>query len=400
MRKTYAGQDKRLKYLFDNASSVSYTPAPGWEHDGELIGVITIDGQAINVFAPEQTEVDVHTIASQGTAIAIITVDGQDYVIYSPIASHVRYDDLAGDSIVAYEEDPQTHYDVEVYNQPTYQVGKLNINNGKEYVPTEDTEVVPDKEYYELVSSEYTEVIPEEGDSPVLMGWYEYEDGEYVLSEDYTPVTGKTYYEREDTFEPVVPTGNENPHEQGWYERAATVFPIRVPAAFGLGYKSNYQSGINVGTIIARYMVQNPQQEDEAVVVHKDTFDIIIPAGGGGGSVVDYTQILEEGTLIGCISINGIPTNIYAPEGGVSDVCVNGESVVDENHVAQIDSIQPSLKDDIDRIYNVCVGMGHTPPTHEFADVMLTAMFAIGGGNYRSAESTLNMGMRYFTKEV
>lgn len=394
MRKPYIGQDRKLKYLFENASEVSCNQI--W-NSGQKIATITIDGNLTEIYAPEQTDVNVQTIATQGIAIGVITVDGQDHILYSPVASKVKYSDLVGDNIVA-----EDGADV-VYNQPTYQVGKLNINNGKEYELTEDTEVIPDKEYFELVSTEYNEVTPEEGDSPVLMGWYEYDDeeDEYFPSSDYVPVSGKTYYEREDTFEPVVPIGNENPHTEGWYERAGSVFPIRVPAAFGLSFTPHYPiGGINVGTFKARYIVQDPQHEDQAIVAHEDTFDIIVPAGGGSGSVVNYDQILDEGTLIGRITINGISTNIYAPEGGVSDVCVNGESVVDENHVAQIDSIQPSLKDDIDRIYNVCVGMGHTPPTHEFADVMLTAMFAIGGGNYRSAESTLNMGMRYFTKEV
>ena len=44
------------------------------------------------------------------------------------------------------------------------------------------------------VEPTYEPVTPEEGDSPVALGWYELVEGEYVLSEDETVVEGKTYY--------------------------------------------------------------------------------------------------------------------------------------------------------------------------------------------------------------
>lgn len=42
----------------------------------------------------------------------------------------------------------------------------------------------------------YREVTPKEGDSPVNKGWYEKDGDNYVLSEDVSVVSGKTYYER------------------------------------------------------------------------------------------------------------------------------------------------------------------------------------------------------------
>jgi hypothetical protein len=62
-----------------------------------------------------------------------------------------------------------------------------------------------------------------------------------------------------------------------------------------------------------------------------------------------------------------------------------------------VDGKQDSIQADLDRIYNVCVSMGSTPPSHSFGDVMLTALYTIGGGmQYKEVESTLNMNMRYF----
>ena len=78
---------------------------------------------------------------------------------------------------------------------------------------------------------------------------------------------------------------------------------------------------------------------------------------------------------------------------------------MDSNHIAQIDlsGYQTSLQSEIDRIYDVCVSMGSTPPSHGFADVLLTALYTIGGGKkYVDIDSTSTTNMRYFghAKEV
>ena len=63
--------------------------------------------------------------------------------------------------------------------------------------------------------------------------------------------------------------------------------------------------------------------------------------GGGGGSVVRVLPLLDEGVNIADISINGVVSKLYAPQGGgsgdVTDVTVNGTSVVDEHGIAEID---------------------------------------------------------------
>ena len=42
--------------------------------------------------------------------------------------------------------------------------------------------------------STYAEVTPQGGDNPATEGWYELYDGKYILTEDTTVVSGKTYY--------------------------------------------------------------------------------------------------------------------------------------------------------------------------------------------------------------
>lgn len=182
--------------------------------------------------------------------------------------------------------------------------------------------------------------------------------------------------------------------------------PVYVPAGVGIAYDGYYNQGISVGKFTVRYIGNDPEDATKAVVIDKNEFEIIIPSSGGGGSIVSWAQFYNEGIKIATITINGTPTDVYIPEGGsgnVDDVRVNGTSVV-ENKIADIDltGYQTSLQADIDRIYNVCVSMGHTPPSHGFADVMLTAMSTLGGIQSRDVESTLEINMRYFghAKEV
>lgn len=155
--------------------------------------------------------------------------------------------------------------------------------------------------------------------------------------------------------------------------------PVYVPAGVGIEYEGYYRQGISVGKFTVRYIGNDPQDATKAIVIDKNEYELIIPSSGGG-SVVSWAQFYNEGTKIATITINGTPTDVYV----------------------DLRDYQPSLQNDIDRIYNVCVSMGHTPPSHGFADVMLTAMSTLGGLQSRNVESTLEMNMRYFghAKEV
>lgn len=119
-------------------------------------------------------------------------------------------------------------------------------------------------------------------------------------------------------------------------------------------------------------------------------FGTTVVANPSSGTVVgNLTSILIDGSKY------TIPTG---GTGNIEDVCVNGTSVVDNNNIAQIDltGYQLSLQSEIDKIYDFCVRMGRTPPSHDFSDVMITAIFAANGGQYIGVESTLNTNMRYF----
>lgn len=65
-----------------------------------------------------------------------------------------------------------------------------------------------------------------------------------------------------------------------------------------------------------------------------------VGAGGGGGSAVQFTQVLSSGTKIGVITIDGAATDIFAPQGGdrvtwtqslatgtkIAEISINGTS--------------------------------------------------------------------------
>lgn len=268
----YSGADKRLEYLFAHATEVTLTDTL---QAGDAIAKFTIDGRETIIKSPKYSTVSYTDVAEEGVVIGILTINGQDYNIYSPTVASVDYASMLTTNMSAYEEE------VPVYSEPTYQIGKL-------------------------------------------------------LIDDNDPI------------------------------------PILAPPATGVTYRSNYNTGINVGTLIVRTIGHDTEHEDESIVVDKQEYNIIIPSSGGGGGAVD-------------------------------DVLVNGQSVVHYG-IAGIDltGYQLSIQRDLDRIYDVCVGLGQTPPSHGFADVMLTAMFAINNMKYVEVESDLNINMRYFdsAKEV
>ena len=81
----------------------------------------------------------------------------------------------------------------------------------------------------------------------------------------------------------------------------------------------------------------NPSGTPTAVLssirIGDDIFSI--PGGGGGGSSVSFTQILATGTKIGTITIDGVPTDIYAPTPPTNTSDLNNDSnfVSDANYV-------------------------------------------------------------------
>lgn len=81
----------------------------------------------------------------------------------------------------------------------------------------------------------------------------------------------------------------------------------------------------------------NPSGTPTAVLssirIGNDIFSI--PGGGGGGSSVSFSQILATGTKIGTITIDGVPTDIYAPAPPTktSDLTNDSNFVSDANYV-------------------------------------------------------------------
>jgi len=81
----------------------------------------------------------------------------------------------------------------------------------------------------------------------------------------------------------------------------------------------------------------NPSGTPTAVLssirIGNDIFSI--PGGGGGGSSVSFTQVLATGTKIGTITIDGVPTDIYAPTppAKTSDLTNDSNFVSDASYV-------------------------------------------------------------------
>lgn len=81
MQKGYTGSDRRIAYLFDHATETS---AEQVLVSGTKIATVTIDGQEIDLYAPEGTEVTITQVQASGNKIADITVNNATTGIYAP----------------------------------------------------------------------------------------------------------------------------------------------------------------------------------------------------------------------------------------------------------------------------------------------------------------------------
>lgn len=105
------------------------------------------------------------------------------------------------------------------------QQGWYEYKERVEYRTTRDTEVIPDKDYYDLSkhritnpsTAVYQSVTPDESDKPNEKGWYEFTDGNYVATEDTEVVSGKTYYTKKSPKE----MNWQEPQTEGNYELTA-----------------------------------------------------------------------------------------------------------------------------------------------------------------------------------
>lgn len=157
----------------------------------------------------------------------------------------------------------------------------------------------------------------------------------------------------------------------------------------------------------------------------KNDLNIIKDVKVNGGTVVNpagianisITNVVANPSGTGSTDLTKLQVgnNIYnIPQGGgtgnVEDVYVNGNSVLDSNHIAQIyltdyatdtelqnaiNTLQSNFQDGVDSIYDACVAKGSTPISHSLSDV-IDAIYAIGGTvQHANIESTNNIAIRF-----
>ena len=83
MKKQYAGADRALTYLFENANEVEIQNILV---SGTLSAIISIDGTEYNLYSDTGDEVLYNQIQQSGTKIAQISINGNITDIYAPVA--------------------------------------------------------------------------------------------------------------------------------------------------------------------------------------------------------------------------------------------------------------------------------------------------------------------------
>lgn len=127
-------------------------------------------------------------VADLGTPeIAIsqdITYVSPDNVVVD-VANNRVYADLTEAQTMQLVDGAETKTQVVFTNEETQDIYRFPIHN------LTVSETLFDKFYVQV---SYIAVTPSEFDIPTEEGWYELVEGEYVPTQDTTPVEGKTYY--------------------------------------------------------------------------------------------------------------------------------------------------------------------------------------------------------------
>lgn len=104
---------------------------------------------------------------------------------------------------------------------------------------------------------------------------------------------------------------------------------------------------------------------DASKVLTVDSNGTLIWASAGGGDTVTWTQIVNSGTKIATISINGVPTDVYAPNGGgTGGHVIQNESGVDMAARANLQFKGADVSDDSEHNRTV-VDMSYTEISYE-----------------------------------
>lgn len=114
-----------------------------------------------------------------------------------------------------------------------------------------------------------------------------------------------------------------------------------IIAKFRKELRLTFQTQKNIMDVTDRYLVE-----------------IEKAASGGGGSTVEVTQIQSTGTKIATITVDDVVTDLYAPNGGSSDVSADDVSYDNTTTGLAADNVQEAVDETLSLIGGVASDVG------------------------------------------
>lgn len=217
------------------------------------------------------------------------------------------------------------------------------------YTKTTDAMVVPGKTYYIKVGDDYIQV--ENPEDAALENYYElsheYVEADlpeytYTLTSDTSVVESKTYFELEGgEYVLVTPAGDEDPSEEGWYERDMTpatglyeiVYTYTIVFEPDESMLSEYYEMILSDTV-QNYLMKHIVMNDDGLTVFADDSFYRLVVSNDGIRMLDSlgieTAFYGSSATVGPVTDFHITTTRYRMEFHQGDTLV---SYIDNNQM-------------------------------------------------------------------
>lgn len=319
MQAGYTGFDKRLKYLFDNATEVSATASLS---SGTPIGTITVDGNTLTLYAPSGggSNVAYTEGLASGVLVGRLSIDGVSHNLYAPHGVTCGSADPTGG------DDGDFYVQISVLNSSSADIfGSPTADSGDGYEITVDESIYGTYDAHEGFGTGAGWGANGTGDNYLQ---YARTDNKQFAIESLTICTYYTGSVVDFQSDTTIIEGSNDGTNWTAIDTISGKGTIDTPRTIAIASSSYYK--------MFRFQCNSENNEFTGLK------GIIATGPSRTISIVDY-WIKRNGMWVKCPN--------YATD-------------------ADIAQLQSNFQAGVDSVYNACVTKGSTPASHSLSDVV------------------------------